>query len=158
MDECPILPTQLYWSKHTVHRQKDLQWKEDQHCPSSSYPWPHYLRDRSHQIHYKQRAKYLGMFLYIGNDLELDFLTTGIAAANILTQVMAGLPVRSVMNPATMPPTIPPMSNIVDKYAASSLVTLPSPGLKCWKLNYDKTTIHYLFLWWKSAASTKMYR
>ncbi len=42
-------------------------------------------------------------------------LTIGKAASNMKTQVIAGFPVLSVINPATIPPRIPPTSKKVDK-------------------------------------------
>ena len=41
------------------------------------------------------------------------------AISNIIAQVEAGFPVMSVINPAKIPPIMPPTSNKVDKVAAS---------------------------------------
>ena len=46
-------------------------------------------------------------------------LTDGMAISNIIAQVEAGFPVMSVINPAKIPPIMPPTSNKVDKVAAS---------------------------------------
>lgn len=45
-------------------------------------------------------------------------LTLGIAAISITAHVDAGFPVISEINPAAIPPRIPPTSNKVDKLAA----------------------------------------
>ena len=42
------------------------------------------------------------------------------AIISIIAQVTAGFPNLSLKNPATIPPTMPPTSNKVDKYAADS--------------------------------------
>ena len=42
------------------------------------------------------------------------------AIISIIAQVAAGFPYLSLRNPATIPPTMPPTSNKVDKYAADS--------------------------------------
>ena len=41
------------------------------------------------------------------------------AISNIIAHVEAGFPVMSVINPAKIPPIMPPTSNKVDKVAAS---------------------------------------
>ena len=50
---------------------------------------------------------------------QVRSLTMGIAMTSRMTQTMPGAPVQSLKKPARMPPTMPPMSNRVDRFADS---------------------------------------
>jgi hypothetical protein len=52
------------------------------------------------------------------------------AMMSMTAHVEALFPVKSEMNPAVMPPTIPPTSNRVERYAASSGLMEPEEGGK----------------------------
>ena len=58
------------------------------------------------------------LFKVIFKNIMNFCLTLGIAAISITAHVDAGFPVISEINPAAIPPRIPPTSNKVDKLAA----------------------------------------